>query len=215
MNHEVWVFCAASTLSGNAVLWHECFKLFRPRAVRSCASQPRGFASLVVMGARIIKMNAPTSLLPKLLSTSCVRAMNLPTTMTLDPVLSWPPYFCVTCLLGVQGRLIGSVQGRLIWRAVYLEGSLPPANSLPFKKRSSLANIHEIHESALVLYFSFFHVSVAGSPFFSLPDGIRHLFRDHNPYSILHIPYYVLCVIYDLEGSNDVNPQSIGRTIKG
>ena len=146
MNHEVWVFCAASTLSGNAVLWHEYFKLFRPRAVRSCASQPRGFASLVVMGARIIKMNAPTSLLPKLLSTSCVRAMNLPTTMTLDPVLSWPPYFCVTCLLGVQGRLIGSVQGRLIWRVVYSEGSLPPANSLPFKKKSSLANIHEIHE---------------------------------------------------------------------
>jgi len=67
-----------------------------------------------------------------------VRAMNLPTTMTLDPVLSWPPYFCVTCLLGVQGRLIGSVQGRLIWRVVYLEGSLPPANSLPFKKKSSL-----------------------------------------------------------------------------
>jgi hypothetical protein len=25
---------------------------------------------------------------------------------------------------------------------------------------------------------------------------------------IISIPYYVLCVIYDLEGSNDVNPQS-------
>ena len=126
MNHEVWVFCAASTLSGNAVLWHECFKLFRPRAVRSCASQPRGFASLVVMGARIIKMNAPTSLLPKLLSTSCVRAMNLPTTMTLDPVLSWPPYFCVTCLLGAyRDVLLGAYRdvlsgGLFTWRALCL-----------------------------------------------------------------------------------------------
>jgi hypothetical protein len=29
----------------------------------------------------------------------------------------------------------------------------------------------------------------------------------HNPYSILHIPYSMLYVIYDLEGSNAVNPQ--------
>ena len=62
--------------------------------------------------------------------------------------------------------------------------------------------------SVFLISFSFFPVSVAGSTFLSLPDGLRHLFRDHNPYSILHIPYYVLCVIYDLEGSNDVNPQS-------
>ena len=57
------------------------------------------------------------------------------------------------------------------------------------------------------LCFSLFLVSVAGSTFFSLPDGLRHLFRDHNPYSILHIPYSMLYVIYDLEGSNAVNPQ--------
>ena len=55
--------------------------------------------------------------------------------------------------------------------------------------------------------FVFFLVSVAGSTFFSLPDGLRHLFRDHNPYSIFHIPYSMLYVIYDLEGSNAVNPQ--------
>ena len=40
------------------------------------------------------------------------------------------------------------------------------------------------------LCFSLFLVSVAGSTFFSLPDGLRHLCR------------------YDLEGSNDVTPQS-------
>ena len=52
-----------------------------------------------------------------------------------------------------------------------------------------------------------FLVSVDGSPFSSLPDGLRHFYGDHNPYSILHIPYSMLYVIYDLEGSNTVNPQ--------
>ena len=56
--------------------------------------------------------------------------------------------------------------------------------------------------------FVFFLVSVDGSPFSSLPDGLRHFYGDHNPYSILHIPYSMLYVIYDLEGSNDVNLQS-------
>jgi len=54
----------------------------------------------------------------------------------------------------------------------------------------------------------FFLVSVDGSTFFSLPDGLRHFYGDHNLYSILHIPYSMLYVIYDLEGSNDVNLQS-------
>ncbi len=31
------------------------------------------------------------------------------------------------------------------------------------------------------------------------------IYGDHNPYSILHIPYSMLYAIYDLEGSNDVN----------
>ena len=53
-----------------------------------------------------------------------------------------------------------------------------------------------------------FLVSVDGSPFSSLPDGLRHFYGDHNPYSILHISYSMLYVIYDLEGSNDVNLQS-------
>jgi hypothetical protein len=34
------------------------------------------------------------------------------------------------------------------------------------------------------------------------------IYGDHNPYSILHIPYSMLYAIYDLEGSNDVNLQS-------
>jgi hypothetical protein len=34
------------------------------------------------------------------------------------------------------------------------------------------------------------------------------IYGDHNPYSILHIPYSMLYEIYDLEGSNDVNLQS-------
>jgi hypothetical protein len=54
----------------------------------------------------------------------------------------------------------------------------------------------------------FFPVSVDGSTFSSLPDGLRHFYGDHNPYSILRIPYSMLYVIYDLEGSNDVNLQS-------
>ena len=51
-------------------------------------------------------------------------------------------------------------------------------------------------------------VSVDGSTFSSLPDGLRHFYGDHNPYSILHLPYSMLYEIYDLEGSNDVNLQS-------
>ena len=57
--------------------------------------------------------------------------------------------------------------------------------------------------------FVFFLVSVAGSTFSSLPDGLRHLMV----YAIfleiiILIPYSILYVIYDLEGSNDVNLQS-------
>ena len=46
--------------------------------------------------------------------------------------------------------------------------------------------------------------------FFSLPDGLRHLFGDHNPSSIL-----ICCVIYDLEGSNDAYPQDANLTLAG
>ena len=53
-----------------------------------------------------------------------------------------------------------------------------------------------------------FLVSVDGSTFSLLPDGLRHFYGDHNPYSILHISYSMLYVMYDLEGSNDVNLQS-------
>jgi hypothetical protein len=47
-----------------------------------------------------------------------------------------------------------------------------------------------------------FSVSQGWINFFSLPDGLCHLFGDHNPSSIL-----ICCVIYDLEVRNDANPQ--------
>ena len=75
-----------------------------------------------------------------------------------------------------------------IWWTIYLEGYL--LGGLSF------------------CVCDFFPVSVDGSTFSSLPDGLRHFYGDHNPYSILHIPYSMLYVIYDLEGSNDVNLQS-------
>jgi hypothetical protein len=109
--------------------------------------------------------------------------MNLLTTKTLEPVFLCLHIFVYFCFLGayrdvlLEGCLLG---GLYAWRAVSL---------------------------FFFLCFSLSHVYVAGSTFFSLPDGLRHLCRDHNPYSILHIPYFMLYVIYDLEGSNDVNPQ--------
>jgi hypothetical protein len=48
------------------------------------------------------------------------------------------------------------------------------------------------------LSLCFLFVSQGWINFFSLPDGLRHLFGDHNPSSIL-----ICCVIYDLEGNND------------
>jgi hypothetical protein len=62
-----------------------------------------------------------------------------------------------------------------------------------------------------LLYFSvFFSVSQGWINFFSLPDGLRHLFGDHNPSSIL-----ICCVIYDLEGSNNAYPQDANLTLVG
>jgi hypothetical protein len=56
----------------------------------------------------------------------------------------------------------------------------------------------------------FFSVSQGWINFFLLPDGLRHLFGDHNPSSIL-----IYCVIYDLEGSNDAYPQDANLTLIG
>ena len=56
----------------------------------------------------------------------------------------------------------------------------------------------------------FFSVSQGWIHFFSLPDGLCHLFEDHNPSSIL-----ICCVIYDLEGSNDTYPQDANLTFVG
>jgi hypothetical protein len=58
--------------------------------------------------------------------------------------------------------------------------------------------------------FSFFSCLPGWIKFFSLPDGLRQLFGDHNPSSI-----FMCCVIYDLEGSNDANPQDANLTLVG
>ena len=55
-----------------------------------------------------------------------------------------------------------------------------------------------------------FSVSQGWINFFSLPDGLRHLYGDHNPSSI-----FMCCVIYDLEGSNDAYPQDANLTLVG
>ena len=94
-----------------------------------------------------------------------------------------------------------------VWRAPYLEGPICLAEHILSGGLSTRRALRLEGCFFVFLCFSLFLVSVAGSTFFSLPDGLRHLFRDHNPYSILHIPYSMLYVIYDLEGSNAVNPQ--------
>jgi hypothetical protein len=58
--------------------------------------------------------------------------------------------------------------------------------------------------------FFFPSVSQGWINFYSLPDGLRHLFGDHNPSSIL-----ICCVIYDLEGSNDAYPQDANVILVG
>jgi hypothetical protein len=64
---------------------------------------------------------------------------------------------------------------------------------------------------ASVFLWFFFSVSQGWINFFSLPDGLRHLFGDHhNPSSIL-----ICWVIYDLEGSNDAYPQDANLTLVG
>jgi hypothetical protein len=45
--------------------------------------------------------------------------------------------------------------------------------------------------------FSFFYCLQGWISFISLPDGLRHLFGDHNP-SPLVAPLFMCCVIYDL-----------------
>jgi hypothetical protein len=63
---------------------------------------------------------------------------------------------------------------------------------------------------ASVFLCVFFSVSQGWINFFLPPDGLRHLFGDHNPSSIR-----ISCVIYDLEGINDANPQDANLTLTG
>jgi hypothetical protein len=55
-----------------------------------------------------------------------------------------------------------------------------------------------------------FSVSQDWINFFSLPDGLCHLLGDHIPSSIL-----MYCVMYHLEGTNDVYPQDVNLTLVG
>jgi len=115
--------------------------------------------------------------------------------------------------LSVSDFSIGSVQSHHIYvfctssLAPYLEGPICLTDHILSGGLSTRRDLRLEGCFSICLCFSLFLVSVAGSTFFSLPDGLRHLFRDHTPYSILHIPYSMLYVIYDLEGSNAVNPQ--------
>ncbi len=60
------------------------------------------------------------------------------------------------------------------------------------------------------LSLCFFSVSQGWIHFFSLPDGLCHLFGDHNPSS-----KHICCVIYDLEVSNDAYPKDANLTFVG
>ena len=80
---------------------------------------------------------------------------------------------------------VGSVHGLPLWWAVDLEGCLSVC--------------------------SFFFSCLPGwINFISLSDGLGHLFGDHNPSSL-----FMCCVIYDLEVSNDANPQDANLTLVG
>jgi hypothetical protein len=69
----------------------------------------------LTLAARIIKTNTPTSLSLKLQRTSCTWSVTLQTTKTLESILF--------CLYICRALFFGSVQGHLIWRSIYLEGS--------------------------------------------------------------------------------------------
>jgi hypothetical protein len=75
-----------------------------------------------------------------------------------------------------------------VWRAVYSEVSALGGMFLCFFVFLSL--------SCLRGWINFLFATRWSTPF-----------RDHNPHSILYIPYSMLYVIYDLEVSNAVNPQ--------
>jgi len=61
--------------------------------------------------------------------------------------------------------------------------------------------------SCLRGWINFLFATRWSTPFMEIIIPIP-IYGDHNPYSILHIPYSMLYAMYDLEGSNDVNLQS-------
>jgi hypothetical protein len=85
----------------------------------------------------------------------------------------------------------------------------------PFEKKIITTVLTAVGSPRGGLLFRFclflcFPVSQGWINFLSLPDGIRHLFGDHNPSSIL-----ICCVIYDLEGIYDAYPQDANLTLVG
>ncbi len=90
----------------------------KPASIPLCLSattwSPSRFS--LRLAARIIKTNAHTPLSLKLQRTSCVWAVNLPTTKTFESLFLC--LYILLCLISWERT------GHLIWRAIYLEGSM-------------------------------------------------------------------------------------------
>jgi hypothetical protein len=89
--------------------------------------------------------------------------------------------------------------------------SLPPFLCPACWERTRTSSLEGCLSGGLFLSVLFYFSCLQGwINFFSLPDGLRHLFVDHNPSSL-----FMCYVIYDLEGSNDANPQDANFTLVG
>jgi len=94
-----------------------------------------------------------------------------------------------------------------LWRTPYLEGPICLAEHILSGGLSTRRAL--CLEGCFSVFFVFLSLSL--SPWldqlsFRYQMVYAIYLEDHNPYSILHIPYSMLYVIYDLEGSNAVNP---------
>ena len=99
-----------------------------------------------------------------------------------------PPESTFLCLYASVLRCLFSWErtGHLIWRAIYLEGSM--LGGLFF-----VCVILSVSCLRVRGWINFLFATRWSTPFMEI---------------IIHIPYSMLYVIYDLEGSNDVNLQS-------
>jgi len=103
----------------------------------------------------------------------------------------------------LEGYLFG---GLYAWRAVFCVCDFLSFLS-PWMDQLSVCVIFSL--SCLRGWINFLFATRWSTPFMEIIIPIP-IYGDHNPYSILHIPYSMLYAIYDLEGSNDsdVNLQS-------